>query len=107
MKRVASVIRLSTDNYERYKELHRAVWTDVLATIKQCNIQNYSIYYLNGQLFSYFEYIGTDYEADMEIMAQDPITQKWWDLCKPLQNPYDNRKPGEWWSEMEELFYLE
>lgn len=40
-------------------------------------LQNYSIY-KDGFLFSYYEYIGTDYEADMAKMANDPETQRWW-----------------------------
>ncbi|WP_342559343.1 L-rhamnose mutarotase [Metasolibacillus sp. FSL K6-0083] len=106
MKRVASTIQLSKENYEEYKKLHSEVWPEVLQMIKECNIQNYSIYYSNGQLFSYFEYTGTDYQKDMEKMAQDSATQKWWEICKPLQTPYETRKSEEWWMEMEELFYL-
>lgn len=107
MKRIASVIRLPAENYGEYLNLHANVWPKVKETIKDCHIQNYSIHYYNEQLFSYFEYTGKDYEADMSKMAADEITQKWWDICKPLQQPYEDRQPDEWWSEMKEVFYIE
>jgi L-rhamnose mutarotase len=74
------VIGVRPEKLEEYKKLHAAVWPEVLAMIRDCNIRNYSIYYRDGLLFSYFEYIGEDYEADMAKMAADPTTQKWWDL---------------------------
>jgi L-rhamnose mutarotase len=43
----------------------------------------------------------------MENMAADPVTQKWWAVCKPCQNPIEGRKEGEWWAEMEEYFHLD
>jgi len=107
MKRYGSVIRVLPEKLEEYKRLHAAVWPDVLKMIKDCNIRNYSIYYKDGYLFSYFEYIGTDFDADMAKMAADPTTQKWWAVCKPCQSPLPTRKPGEWWADMEEVFHCD
>ena len=61
----------------------------------------------HGLLFSYYEYVGEDYEADMAKMAADPETQRWWDVCMPCQRPLETRAEGEWWATMEEGFYLE
>ena len=77
MKRYGSVIRLRPEKKEEYIKLHETVWPGVLKTIFDCNIRNYSIFYREGWLFSYFEYIGNDYEADMKKMAADPVTQQW------------------------------
>lgn len=60
MERYGSVIGVKPEKLEEYKKLHAAVWPGVLAKIKECNIRNYSIYYKDGLLFSYFEYIGDD-----------------------------------------------
>ena len=105
MKRYGSVIGVKPEKLDDYRKLHAAVWPEVLAMIKECNIRNYSIYYLDGLLFSYFEYTGSDYEADMAKMASDPMTQKWWDVCKPCQKPLDARAEGEWWAGAEEVFH--
>ena len=65
MKRYGSVIGVKPEKLEEYKKLHAAVWPAVLAMISECNIRNYSIYYKDGMLYSYYEYIGNDYEKDM------------------------------------------
>ena len=107
MKRYGQVIGVNADKLEEYKKLHAAAWPGVLKMIKECNIQNYSIYYKDGLLFSYYEYVGEDYEKDMAKMASDPETQRWWDVCMPCQKPLETRQEGEWWATMEEVFYLE
>ena len=106
VKRVAQVIRVKEEYLEKYKELHANPWPEVNAMIKACNIQNYSIHYRDGYLFSYFEYTGDNYEKDMQKMAADPMTQKWWKETDPCQQPVSTAKEGEWWGDMEEVFYL-
>ena len=112
MKRYGMVIGLRPEKLDEYKRLHAAVWPDVLKRIAQCNIRNYSIYLRrldDGRhyLFSYFEYAGNDFAADMANMAADPTTQQWWALCKPCQEPLQNRSPEEWWAGMEEVFHTD
>lgn len=107
LQRYGSVIGVRPERLAEYKALHANVWPEINAMIKACNISNYSIYYFNNTLFSYFEYTGDDYEADMAKMAADPMTQKWWDVCKPCQQPLDGRKEGEWWADMEECYHLD
>ncbi|MCR8644028.1 L-rhamnose mutarotase [Paenibacillus sp. N1-5-1-14] len=107
MKRYGSVIGVQPEKLEEYKALHAAVWPEVLQMITACNIRNYSIYYKDGYLFSYYEYIGEDYAADMAKMAADPTTQKWWEVCEPCQQPLETRGEGEWWAAMEEVFHTD
>ena len=108
MKRYASIIAVRPELEEKYLKLHSAVWPEVNAMISECNMKNFSIFIREmpdqkKYLFMYFEYHGTDYEADMAKMAADPITQKWWDECMPCQEPLPNRAEGEWWAPMEEV----
>jgi len=112
MKRYGSVIGLRDEKLEEYKALHAAVWPDVLEMIAACHIRNYSIFLRrmpDGRLylFSYFEYTGADFAADMAKMAADPKTQAWWTLCEPCQQPLADRAPGEWWAGMEEVFHTD
>lgn len=112
MQRYGSVIGLKPEKIEEYKRLHADVWPDVLKMIEQCNIRNYSIYLGeleqgNYYLFSYFEYTGDDFKADMAKMAADPTTQKWWSFCEPCQSTIPTRKEDEWWANMEEVFHYE
>ncbi len=107
MKRYGSVIKVKPEKLDEYKALHADPWPEVLQMIRVCNIQNYSIYYKDGLLFSYFEYIGEDYDADMKKMAADPKTQDWWKLTDPCQEPVETAKPGEWWAGMDEVFHTD
>lgn len=107
MKRYGMVIKVKPEKLEEYKKLHSQVWPEVLDMITKCHIRNYSIYHRDGYLFSYFEYEGQDFQADMQKMAADPMTQKWWDVCKPLQEPLETRADGEWWADMEEVFHCD
>lgn len=107
MQRFGSVIKLRPEKLAEYKELHANVWPEVLKMIAECNIRNYSIYYKDGFLFSYFEYHGDDFASDMKKMAADPNTQSWWKLTDPCQEPLETRKQGEWWASMEEFFHVD
>src|SRR5260370_16881018 len=93
MKRYGSVIKVKPDAIEEYKKYHTAVWPEVLAMIRSCNIRNYSIYLKDNLLFGYFEYHGTDYAADMAKMAADPKSQAWLTISMPIQNPFETITP--------------
>jgi L-rhamnose mutarotase len=107
MKRYGSVLGVKPEGIAEYKRLHAAVWPDVLRQIKGSNITNYSIFLREPEnlLFSYFEYVGEDFAADMKAMAADPKTQEWWAVCTPLQAPLASINAGEWWAPMEEVFH--
>lgn len=107
MQRYGSVIKVRPEHYEEYKRLHANVWPSVLKQIRDSHIRNYSIYYKDGWLFSYFEYVGDNFEADMAKMADDPETQRWWDVCKPCHEPLETRAEGEWWASMDEIFHTD
>lgn len=106
-KRYGSVIRLRPEKYEEYRKLHATAWPGVLAMIHQCGTRNYTIYHKDGFLFSHFEYVGGDYDADMAKMAADALTQEWWAHCMPCQEPLETCQSGEWWASMEEMFHCD
>jgi L-rhamnose mutarotase len=107
MKRFGQVIGVRPEQFESYKNCHAAVWPEILTMIKKCNIRNYSIFHKDDMLYAYFEYTGTDFEADMAKMAADPKTLEWWSVMEPMQNPVATRKQGEWWANMEEVFHMD
>jgi len=106
-KRFGQVIRLKPDGAQEYIRHHKNVWPGVLSMIMTCNIQNYSIFLKDNYLFAYFEYTGTDFDADMIKMAADLETQCWWDVVKPLMDPLESRSSEEFWANMEEIFHLD
>jgi len=111
-KRVGMVTGLKPEKAAYYKELHADTWADVLDAIETYNIRNFSIYLkeIDGKLylFSYYEYIGDDYEADMKRIAADTTTQRWWRETDPCQLPLPGAAAnGEIWTPMEEVFHTD
>jgi L-rhamnose mutarotase len=35
------------------------------------------------------------------------VTQDWWQLTEPCQEPLENRREDEWWAFMENVFHLD
>jgi L-rhamnose mutarotase len=96
------VIGLQAEKIDEYKKLHAAVWPEVLKTIVDCNLKNYSISIMGDMVVAYFEYTGEDYEADMRKMAADPVTQEWWKHTKPC---FVRHSEGVYYEDLEEIFY--
>ena len=107
MQRRCQVIKLRPEAREEYIRIHADVWPSVLAMIAACNIRNYSIYLYGDLLVSYFEYHGTDYEADMKNMAADSETQRWWKLTDPMQAQVSEAGPDTWWYPLPEVFHVD
>jgi len=107
LQRFAQMTRLLPEYENEYVRYHEQVWPKVLETIAECRITNYSIFLSNGFLFSYFEYHGSDYEADMRKMAACPETQRWWLITNPMQEPMADVEVGRKWSQMKEVFHFD
>ncbi|MBN2211923.1 MAG: L-rhamnose mutarotase [Sedimentisphaerales bacterium] len=110
-RRFGCVLGIEEKDILAYTQLHIAVWPQVLKTINDCNLRNFSIFLGEVEkdkyyLFCYYEYVGDDFEADMKRNAQDKVTQVWWTYTEPLQRPVPTRKEGEWWHVMEELAHV-
>jgi L-rhamnose mutarotase len=105
--RFGSVIKVKPEKLDEYKALHADPWPGVNQMIKNCNISSFSIYYRDGYLFSYMEYTGENFEADMKKMAADSLTQEWWKLTDPCQEPVESAGEGVWWASMEEVYHLD
>lgn len=109
MQKMAMVIGIRPEKVAEYKTLHTQVWPAVLARIRQSHIRNYSIFLREPEnlLFGYWEYVGSDFAADMAAMAADPETQRWWALTAPCQARLSSARDGEQWAMMEQVFDLD
>ncbi|MDZ4392288.1 L-rhamnose mutarotase [Cypionkella sp.] len=107
MQRMGMMIGLKPEKLAEYKELHAAVWPEVLARITASNIRNYTIFLREPEniLFGTWEYHGVDFAGDMAAIAADSMTQKWWALTDPCQTPLESRASGDWWAMMQEVFH--
>jgi L-rhamnose mutarotase len=109
--RHGSIIGIPEQSILAYTQMHAAVWPGVLAALEKANIRNYSI--CLGQikpgeylLFSYFEYVGDDFDADMTRMG-DKVTKVWWTYTDPLQKRLPGTPEGQQWKTMEEVFHTD
>ena len=103
MKRIIQHSFLKPEKIDEYIKLHANAWPEVLEVIKACNIQNYSISLRCTELYTYYEYVGEDYEADMKRMEASAVTQEWWKHTKPCFLYHDE---GIYYDDLEEIFYL-
>ncbi len=110
-QRYAWVTGLKPNMAAHYEDLHAHIWPGVNKMIKSCHIRNFSIHKreINGglYLFAYLEYTGTNFDADMKRMADDPETQRWWKETDPCQLPLpDAAAKGKIWSDTKEVYFL-
>lgn len=110
--RVGSAVRVNRKTLDQYIILHRHVWPEVLDRMRRSNIRNYSIYLGemddgNLYLFSYLEYVGDDFDGDMQAVADDPASREWWKLTDPLQKRIKNTPTGSQWKPLTEIFHVD
>ena len=74
--------RLRPGAEERYDELHRAVWPEVLAAIERVAIRRWLIFRDGLDLFHYVEC--DDYDAAIAALADDPVNVRWQAEVAPL-----------------------
>jgi len=111
VQRFGAVIGLKPEKKDYYNALHAKPWPEVNAMLKKCNVRNYSIYEaeFGGKLylFSYFEYAGDDFKADMAKMAEDETTRKWWRETDPCQIRLPCTPEGQQWLQIPEVYHLD
>lgn len=105
MERFGIVIKVKREKLEEYKSLHANPWPEVVTTLRDHGLKNFSIYHKDEYLFGYFEYYGSDLESDLKRMNEIPIYNKWLSLTDLCQAPLASRHPGEWWASMEEIYH--
>ena len=103
MKRIARRIYVKPDRLEDYKQQHANIWPSVAKAIESANLHNYSIHYLDGELFAYMEYSGDDYAADMKRLGESEDMKQWCRICSEMQ--VSPGLPDGTWVDMEEVFY--
>jgi L-rhamnose mutarotase len=77
MKRIATLTKLKPGCGEAYKKIHDEIWEGVVQAAHEANMRNFTIFRHGDYLFSYYEYIGDDFDADMAQKNALPISPKW------------------------------
>lgn len=101
---IGQIGQLKPEKIAEYDQLHAACWPHIRQLLRDCGIQNYSIFRHDTLVFSYFEYIGADYDADMARMAADETNKAWWRLTDPCFERYACGQ-SEFCCDMKQIFY--
>lgn len=104
MKRIATITKLKPDQKEEYISLHEKIWKDVVGIGHAANQRNFTIFSCGDYLFSYFEYIGEDYDTDMLNKKAQPVIQKW---AKTTAEYLDDVVEGTRIIELEEVWHCD
>ncbi len=90
-----------------YEAYHRAVWPEIIASIKDAGIYKLDIYRISNRLFMIIEAGDIfSFEAKAAADANNPLVQKWEDLMWNYQQAIPGAKPGEKWLLMQKIFSL-
>lgn len=106
MQRFGEIIKVKKEKYEEYKKLHEEIWPSIVEKQREANMQNFTIFYRDGLLFKYFEYVGDNYEEDMKKLSEDKENQRWLTFTDPCQTPVESAEEGQWWAPMENIFHI-
>ena len=106
MQRYAQVVKVRPEKYEEYKYLHDNIWPEIVDLIHAANVENFSIFYRDGYLFKYFEYVGDDFEADMAKLAANPKNKEWLTHTDPCKEVVESAAPGQLWAPMDLMIHF-
>ncbi|MFN4257508.1 MAG: L-rhamnose mutarotase [Saprospiraceae bacterium] len=90
-----------------YEAHHRAVWPEVLESIRAAGIERLEIWRIEARLFMVLEADdGFSFEKKSAADAANPRVQDWETLMWKYQQALPSAKPGQKWLPMERIFAL-
>ncbi len=101
-QRSAFVLRVRPDKIDEYVDAHRDVWPELLASLTEAGIRNYTIFRHGNEVFGYFE--ADDLEAAAAYMETQEVNARWQDTMAGL---LEERVPDAGPPTLEEIFRLD
>lgn len=90
-----------------YEAYHKAVWPEILESIRDSGITRLDIYRVQNRLFMILEANESfSFEAKAAADAANPIVQEWETLMWNYQQALSGAKPGAKWVLMQKIFSL-
>ena len=90
-----------------YEEMHKAVWPEIIDSIKSSGILNMEIYRTGNRLFMIMEVDENfSFEQKAAMDAGNEKVQEWETLMWKYQQAVPGAKPGEKWMMMDKIFQL-
>ena len=90
-----------------YKAYHKAVWPEIIQSIKNAGVLDMEIYLHSNRLYMVME-VGNDFDAEQKakLDAENPKVQEWETLMWKYQQALPTAEPGQKWVPMERIFKL-
>ncbi|HEU4632553.1 MAG TPA: L-rhamnose mutarotase [Flavisolibacter sp.] len=108
-KRYCLTLNLKNDPalIRQYEEYHKAVWPEIIASIKDSGISHMEIYRFADRLFMIMEVSEAfSFEEKQKADQQNPKVQEWEELMWNYQEALPGAKEGEKWMMMDKIFEL-
>lgn len=88
-----------------YEAQHRAVWPEVLESLRKAGIESLEIYRIENRLFMVLE-ADDDFSFDKKaaLEATNPKVQEWETLMWNYQQTLPTARPGDKWVLMKRIF---
>lgn len=105
MERVCFLLKVKKDRLKEYKKRHKAVWPDMLDSLRETGWHNYSLFLRkDGLLVGYFE--TPSLKRALKGMAKREVNERWQREMGGFFESLDGRRPDESFERLEEVFYL-
>ena len=102
MQRVCFQLQVRPDRLDEYRELHRSVWPEMLAALRDAGWRNYSLFLRDdGFLVGYLE--TDDFEAAQRAMAATEVNDRW----QRDMAPFFDARADHALVRLEEVFHLD
>ena len=105
MPRYAYQMRIRPGKEAEYDEVHRHVWPELLAKLKELGVSRYSIFRRGRDLI--LTLTCEDLGTALAELDRDPVNLKWQSEMAQIFDEVPGLKPGERFAMMEEVFYLD
>ena len=105
MARYAFKLRIKPEAVDEYEREHQRVWPELLAKLKEVGISEHSIFRRDQDLFLFLQV--DDFEKAWDELDRDPVNLRWQALMSRLFDPVPDKRDGERFAMMKEVFYLE
>ena len=105
MKRICFVLQVNPDRLDEYKLRHRAVWPEMLNSLRETGWNNYSLFLReDGLLVGYLE--TEDFERARAGMASLEVNHRWQNEMKDFFVQPQGLTPDRAMQPLEEVFHL-
>ena len=105
MPRYAFKLRIKKDAIEEYEAEHKRVWPELLAKLTEVGIHDYSVFRRGQDLTLVLK--TDDFDKSWDALDRDPVNQRWQAFMGRLFEPVPDKRDGERFAMLKEVFYLE